>query len=208
VAGKRAFLFGSGSTGSGSRRLGRSEQREIMQQPNRSRTIVWKPLVVCPEPDFQRRLHAVFTELAVEQPCTLTEYPRSGTIAALAEGHACNVCFLDVATNSEDAQRLISELAPVVPVVALHPRNDADLILRCLRRGASEFVADPTADAVRGVFERLAHTRYEGVQQAPGAVYCVVPASPAAGRARWPPTWRFTCTAAARIRFCWWMATT
>jgi pilus assembly protein CpaE len=152
-----------------------------MQPPNRSRPVVWKPLVVCPQPDFQRRLHAVLTELAVEQPCTLTEYPRSGTIAALVERHACNICFLDAATNSEDAQLLISELAPAVPVVALHPRNDADLILRCLRRGACEFVADPTADALRGVFERLAHTRYEAVEHAPGAVYCVVPGKPGCG---------------------------
>ena len=152
-----------------------------MPQPNRARAVVWKPLVVCPQPDFQRRLHAVLTELAVEQPCTLIEYPRSGTIAALLERHGCNICFLDAATNSEEAQLLISELAPTVPVVALHPRNDADLILRCLRRGASEFVADPTADAVRGVFERLARTRFEATRHAPGAVYCVVPGKPGCG---------------------------
>jgi pilus assembly protein CpaE len=123
----------------------------------------------------------VLTELAVEQPCTLGEYPRSGTIAALAERHACNICFLDVATDSEAAQLLISELAPVAPVVALHPRNDADLILRCLRRGACEFIADPSLVAVRGVFERLTRTRFEAVQQAPGTVYCVVAGKPGCG---------------------------
>lgn len=148
---------------------------------NRSRTVVWKPLVVCPQPDFARRLQGVLTELAVEPPCTLTEYPRSGTIASLVERHSCNICFLDAATNSEEAQLLISELASAVPVVALHPRNDADLILRCLRRGACEFVADPTMDAVRGVFERLARTRCEATQRAPGAVYCVVPGKPGCG---------------------------
>src|SRR5674476_1607478 len=156
-------------------------REETMQPPNRTRSVVWKPLVVCPQPDFQRRLHAVLTELAVEQPCTLTEYPRSGTIAALVARHACNICFLDAATDSEDAQLLISELAPVVPVVALHPRNDADLILRCLRRGACEFVADPTADAVRGVFERLARTHLDAAHPAQGAVYCVVPGKPGCG---------------------------
>jgi pilus assembly protein CpaE len=152
-----------------------------MPPPNRSRTVVWRPLVVCPQPDFHRRMRAVLTELAVEQPCTLAEYPRTGDIAKLVERHACNVCFLDAATDSEGAERLISELAPAVPVVALHPRNDADLILRCLRRGACEFVADPTADAVRGVFERLERTRYEGSQHAAGAVYCVVPGKPGCG---------------------------
>jgi pilus assembly protein CpaE len=148
---------------------------------NRSRTVVWKALVVCPQADFYRRMHAVLTELAVEVPCTLAEYPRSGAIAAIVERNGCNICFLDAATDSEHAQLLISELAAYVPVVALHPRNDADLILRCLRRGACEFVADPTADAVRGVFERLARTRSDAVHHAPGAVYCVVPGKPGCG---------------------------
>jgi len=121
------------------------------------------------------------TELALEQPCTLAEYPRSGALIPLVERHGCNICFLDAATDSEQAQLLISELAHAVPVVALHPRNDADLILRCLRRGACEFVAEPTSDALRGVFERLAHTRCEGSAHAPGAVYCVVPGKPGSG---------------------------
>jgi pilus assembly protein CpaE len=152
-----------------------------MPPPNRNRTIVWKPLVVCPQPEFYRRLLSVLTELMVEPPCTLTEYPSNGTAAAAVERNGCNVCFLDAATDSEQAQLLISELAPSVPVVALHPRNDADLILRCLRRGACEFVADPTADAVRGVFERLARTRCDAVHHAAGAVYCVVPGKPGCG---------------------------
>src|ERR1035441_10685978 len=86
----RSRLHGSDFT-----RTGRSERREIMPPPNRARAVVWKPLVVCPQPDFQRRLHAVLTELAVEQPCTLVEYPRAGAIAVLVERHACNICFLD-----------------------------------------------------------------------------------------------------------------
>jgi pilus assembly protein CpaE len=152
-----------------------------MPPSNRARAVVWKPLVVCPQPDFQERLRTVLTDLAVEQSCTLIEYPRPGSIAALVERHGCNICFLDAATNSEEAQLLISELAASVPVVALHPRNDADLILRCLRRGACEFIADPTADAVRGVFERLARTRFDTARHAPGAVYCVVPGKPGCG---------------------------
>ena len=75
-----------------------------MPPVNRSRIVVWRPLIVCPQPDVYRRLQAVLTELAVEQPCTLTEYPRSGAIAALVERNACNICFLDAATDCEHAQ--------------------------------------------------------------------------------------------------------
>src|ERR1035441_5237196 len=39
---------------------------------------------------------------------------RGGAIAALAERNPGNLCFLEVATNSERAQLLISELAPSV----------------------------------------------------------------------------------------------
>jgi pilus assembly protein CpaE len=121
------------------------------------------------------------TELAMDQPCTLTQYPAGGTVAALVERNSYNVCFVDAATDPEQAQLLISELAPSIPVVALHPRNDADLILRCLRRGASEFVADPTPEALRGVFERLARTRFEVSHHPAGSIYCVVPGKPGCG---------------------------
>ncbi len=126
-----------------------------MPAQTRSRPVVWKPLVVCPQPDFHQRLLAALTEIQVEQPTMLAEYPASGAAGALLERNGSNICFLDTATDAERAQELISEFAGAVPVVALHPRNDADLILRCLRRGASEFVADPTVEVVQGVLERL-----------------------------------------------------
>jgi Flp pilus assembly CpaE family ATPase len=126
-------------------------------------------------------MQTVLAELEVEQPCMLTDYPRSGAGAVLVERKACNICFLDVATNSERAELVIAELAPFIPVVALHPRNDADLILRCLRAGASEFVAEPSPDTVRGVLDRLARARFDAAQYAAGAVYCVAPGKPGCG---------------------------
>lgn len=152
-----------------------------MPPPRGTRTVVWKPLLVCPQPDFYRRMQASLRELAVEQSCALTEYPSAGAIGSVVEQNACNICFLDAATDSEHAQLLISELSPSVPVVALHPRNDADLILRCLRRGACEFLADPTVDAVRGVFDRLARSRFDTARHSAGAIYCVVPGKPGCG---------------------------
>ena len=148
---------------------------------NRSRAVPWKPLVICPQADFYRRMQSALQQLAVDSPCSLTAYPHSGATAALVEQQGCNICFLDAATDSEHAQLLISELSLAMPVVALHPRNDADLILRCLRRGASEFLADPTPDAVLGVFERLARNRSDATHHAAGAVYCVVPGKPGCG---------------------------
>src|SRR6516165_6522685 len=64
----------------------------------------------------------------------LEGYPQLAAVAGLAAQHQANLCFLDIATQHDPALALISETAPFMPVVALNPKNDADLILRCLRR--------------------------------------------------------------------------
>ena len=143
-------------------------------------SVTWKPLVISPDPDLARRLAAVLDELTAGIAVVRTEYPPTGAMAALVRESGSNICFLDAATNAEHAQLLIAEAAPLVPVAALHHRNDADLILRCLRRGACEYLADPGLEAVRSVFERLA--RAHGSAGRPtGAVYCVVPGKPGSG---------------------------
>jgi pilus assembly protein CpaE len=128
-----------------------------------------------------QRVLAVLRELALEPAATLAEYPRMGAISGIAQQKGCDICFLDVASNAEQAQLLISELSPAVPVVALHTRTDADLILRCLRRGACEFLTDPTADALRSLFARLARVRVPSFERADGAVYAVIPGKAGSG---------------------------
>ena len=147
----------------------------------RKRAIVWKPMVVCPHPEIYRCMRAVLTELSVELPCNLTEYPRSGAIMSQAERYACNIVFIDVVSNTHQALQLIAELSRAVPVVALHPRIDADLMLRCLRHGACEFVGDPTAEAVDSILERLGRVQLDSVHRVSGTLYCVVPGKPGCG---------------------------
>jgi len=152
-----------------------------MPAQNLIRPAVWKPLVICPQPDFHRRLQAAFAELRVEAPMLVAAYPAAGTAGSMLETSGANICFLDAATDPEQAQPLISEFARSVPVVALHPRNDADLILRCLRRGACEFVADPAVEVVRSVLERLSRARSDASHHPAGEIYCVVPGKPGCG---------------------------
>lgn len=135
--------------------------------------------MLCPNADIARRLTAA---LGQTPPASLVyEYPRMGTATGMAESKGANICFLDVATNPEHAQLLIAELSPSLPVVALHLRNDADLILRCLRRGASEYLSEFTPEALRGVFERLGRGRAPAPKRAGGAVWCVAPGKPGSG---------------------------
>jgi pilus assembly protein CpaE len=142
---------------------------------------VWKPLVVCPSPETGRRLRAALAEAGAAEPVFLGDYPRPGAIAGLAVHNGCNVCFVDLAPNEEQALLAIGDAAPAVPVVALNPRNDADVILRSLRRGACEFLAEPSAEQLRSVLERLDHARAPAPEPDKGRISCVVPGKPGCG---------------------------
>lgn len=141
----------------------------------------WKPLIVCPQAHLSQRILAVARQTAGEVPPPVAEYPRRGSIVEIARRAGCNLCFLDVATDPEQGQALIAELAPEMPVVALHSRADADLILRCLRRGACEFLTDPTAEALEALFERLARARAPSPPKPPGSLYLALPGKPGCG---------------------------
>jgi Mrp family chromosome partitioning ATPase len=120
-------------------------------------------------------------ELGVDCGLWLQEYPQPAAIAGLAAEHQANLCFLDIATQQEQALALISETAPFMPVVALNLKNDADLILRCLRRGACEFLSEWSGEQLDGLLDRLARLRAPAQREKPATVYCVVPGKPGCG---------------------------
>jgi pilus assembly protein CpaE len=144
--------------------------------------MVWKLLAVCPQAGIARELQDVLA--ALEIPAVMqAAYPRPGTIARLAAQHGCNLCLLEVSSNQELALQLIAELSPALPVVALHPRHDAELILKCLRSGAAEFLPDPEVDPLRAILARLAKVHAPAQQQhrTKGSVCCVIPGKPGCG---------------------------
>jgi pilus assembly protein CpaE len=111
----------------------------------------------------------------------LARYPQTGALAAALAEHHANLCLIDVAAHPESALLLIGEASAAAPVVALNTRNDADLILRCLRRGASEFLAEPGAAALASVLDRLRVLGEPAEPAKPCEVYCVVPGKPGCG---------------------------
>lgn len=143
---------------------------------------VWKPLIVCPHADLSQRVQFAFEELGIAVAGCLAEYPRMGAISGVVEQHRANLCLLDVASQAEHALPLIGEACTAAPVVALNTRSDADLILRCLRRGASEFLGEPTTEQLRVVLERLRRLRAPAEPSKPSSlVYCVMPGKPGCG---------------------------
>src|ERR1019366_2730228 len=89
----------------------------------------------------------------------LQAYPSPRDLpTALAAGIG-HLVFLDISSVPDQALELLGEMArmsPNVHVIAVLDGNDPDLILRCLRAGALEFLVHPfTADQVDSAFSKL-----------------------------------------------------
>ena len=152
-----------------------------MPEPNSPTSrIAWKPLLVCPDQEVSRQVRSALGEIGLEC-CQAADYPRNGEVNGLLSQQGCDLCLIDVATDQERALLLIAEAAAEVPVVALNPRNDADLILRCLRLGAREFLAQPTPEQIRGVLQRMVQQRPTASRRKPARAYCVIPGKPGCG---------------------------
>lgn len=124
------------------------------------------------------------SELPLGAVQTLTQYPEPPALAAALERHRSTLCLLDVATDGKDAFRVLSDLQrsnTALSVVALLAPENSDLILRCLRQGAADFLLRPlTADQLLAVLERLpAAGGNSAVSSA--RVFCVMPAKGGCG---------------------------
>ena len=102
-------------------------------------------------------------------------------------GGAPHVVFLDVVSDREQALQLLTEIArlgPSIQVIALLAGNEPDLILRCLRAGAVDFLIQPfTADQIEAASREArppaARRRRPGKE--PAKIFAVMPAKGACG---------------------------
>ncbi len=143
-------------------------------------------LLVCPDGRMSAELAAA---LAAELPAAgltiMDRYPNRAEATRLAK--KAEFCLLDVASDVTTAAGLLSWLgavAPGVPVISLLRANDPDLILRCLRGGADDFLIEPfSADQLRAVLKKLARVK-TGLGAAAGEggkVICIMPGKGACG---------------------------
>lgn len=130
--------------------------------------------------------HLLGRELPQTALTVLGTYPNRAALAELAAG-GMRLCFLDIASDQGTAfavMPLFGSACPGVPLFALLPSNDPDLILQCLRQGASEFLIQPfTADQFHGALAKLSRFRPSQVAEAESnaRVYCVMPGKGACG---------------------------
>jgi pilus assembly protein CpaE len=113
-------------------------------------------------------------------------YPSPRDLTATL-GAGPHLVFLDVASDVEQAIQLLAELARLgatVQVVALLAGNNPDLILRCLRTGATDFLIQPfTADQLESASGKLARLQpsTESGRKEPAKIFAVMPAKGACG---------------------------
>jgi pilus assembly protein CpaE len=116
----------------------------------------------------------------------LGTYPSPRDLGGAVGGGGPQLVFLDVVSDREQALELLNELTrtgPSVQVIALLAGNDPDLILRCLRAGAVDFLIQPfTGDQIEAAMTKIARLQpnADGGKE-PAKIYAIMPAKGACG---------------------------
>ena len=126
-----------------------------MSQPDASKLHGnWKALFLCPNPKICRELASLISPLLGSfTPQELNAYPNRHQLAEVLAAESPNLCILEV---SDPVERGIASIADVVradpklPIVVVLSNDSPELVLRCLRQGASDFLTQPfTAEQVK-----------------------------------------------------------
>ncbi len=121
----------------------------------------YKTLVICPNKSMASELAPILAYgLPLAPVHVVQDYPTRRPLMDLIKNVDPKLCFLDFSTNLEMALATATELQtlnPGLPMVALLPGNNPDLILRCLRQGAADFLIRPfTSDQIDAAVEKVA----------------------------------------------------
>jgi pilus assembly protein CpaE len=143
-------------------------------------------LAVSPDRKLMSELVPLLSQLMpAASVVEMNQFPDRKLIAEMARSEKPSLIFLDVANFPQAGLETLANVASGlsgVPVVALLRGNDPDLILRCLRTGASEFLLQPlTADQLQPILARIVQ-KFGGEGAAGGArVQLVMPVKGACG---------------------------
>ncbi len=113
-------------------------------------------------------------------------YPSPRDLGGIVGGGP-QLVFLDMASDTDQAIQLLTEISRLgssVQTLALLSGNNPDLILRCLRAGAADFLIQPfTADQLEAAMTKVARTQTsaEGTAKEPAKIFAVMPAKGACG---------------------------
>lgn len=148
-------------------------------------------LLVCPDPLISQAIQGVLTMSPTASLAEqVADYPSPSALIEKANSLGVAAVMIDVATDratSGSLLRAVADSGALVSVVALHRSNDPEVILQCLRGGASEFlsVPFPAADfeqAMQRIAKRSAsQARPQPQAQRRGRLIAVAPVKGGAG---------------------------
>ena len=107
----------------------------------------WKYLVICPSQGITKDLQQTLSgRMPSAEILEIPVYPPAAGLLEVLSVQTPDVCIADIVSDRDRGLTLIKDISamqPKMPVIALIANNDTDLILRCLRAGASEFLVHP-----------------------------------------------------------------
>ncbi len=107
---------------------------------------ILRTLLICSDPQIRSGLEQVDGSGIFQILGDWVDYPSRNALSAHLGRLTPHVVLLDFATDPERAISLLREISslwPLIRVIALHRRKDADCIVDCVRAGASEFLTLP-----------------------------------------------------------------
>lgn len=145
----------------------------------------WKALFICPNQKIIRDLGPFLSRyLPAFSAHEINEYPTRQQMAEVLATQHISICFLEVSDAQEQGLAIIMELLradPKLPIVVVLSANDPELVLRCLRQGASDFLMQPfTNEQVEAALQKISRL-HPGRSRTPGKVYCLMPAKGGCG---------------------------
>lgn len=158
-----------------------------MQHHDPSKSASRRAVVIGPNSRMAEELEPLIqAQLPGSPTSAIRSYPSPHDLAGAMGSGAPHLVFLDVNSDREQALQLLVEMTrigPSVQVIALLAGNDPDLILRCLRSGAADFLIQPfTADQLEAALQKVARLAPvgEGAKE-PAKICAVMPAKGACG---------------------------
>jgi pilus assembly protein CpaE len=145
----------------------------------------WKALFICPNSKIVRDLAPLLRKhLPTFSGHDLNAYPMRHQLAEVLSTELPNLCLLEIGEPPDAGLALIPDLLRMnakLPIIVVLPSNDPELVLRCLRQGASDFLIPPfTSDQVEGALQKIARLQPNRPTNA-GKVYCIMPAKGGCG---------------------------
>ena len=181
-----------------------------MQHRESSPPVARRAIVISPSAGMLQELEPLLnSQLPGSAVNYVRAYPPLRELGGLMGGAGPHLIFLDVASDLTQAMQLLGEMARLgggVQVLALLNGNDPDLILRCLRAGALDFLIQPfTADQLEAALAKLARVQPSGeaAGKEPAKIFAVMPAKGACGATTVACNLAFQWKGTATSASCW-----